>query len=516
MTAKKQLGIFFGSNSLSIAETDRRRITSFFDAPHSLFDNKGTTASMIPDDIRLTAILQKSLRDKKIETTDISLCLPTKDIILRSFFIPWMTASEVKGVVDFEARRYIPFRLEEIIYGYHTVTVIEKKIKRIRVVFVGIRKDTLEKYCSILEQAGLKIVAIEPSPFSLLRVLLTKRQIQNHQTTAIIYTNKNDGTIFIAEGSIPQFVRDFQLTIPESLETTTAINTFAAADTASLKSRFLDEVRISLDYYQRQHPASVISKILFISPSDVKELSDTLSKDLGIAATSLRTNALLNLPEEVDIGVLNAFGVGLKHSVALPVSIDLITMRTRAGEPEKTTAELSVNYRTPAVCTAGCVFAILAAFLLTRHWVSGYEKKISDMAKNELEFVSLTVDDLKKNREETFEKIEKYKKVPLKSNIAFFLNRLPELLPSGTWLRRLAMNYSSSYQTPGSSAKGLILDIDGYTYAAEMRQQIELINRLILNLKQDFNKTFTDITLVNANREQQDGYTVTHFQIRCQ
>ena len=65
----------------------------------------------IPEGLKLTALIQKALQEHKITTKNINLALPAKDLIFRSFTIPWMQAHEVNNVVEFEAIKYIPIKL---------------------------------------------------------------------------------------------------------------------------------------------------------------------------------------------------------------------------------------------------------------------------------------------------------------------------------------------------------------------------------------------------------------------
>ncbi len=266
-----------------------------------------------------------------------------------------MTSSEVKGVVDFEARRYIPFKLEDLVYSYHATTVVEKKIRRIRILFIAIRKEILERYCSVLEQAGLRATFIEPASISLLRALTFKKQIQRQQRIAIIQTNQREGTITIVDQGIPQFVRDFQLV--------TSLPAAPDPDGASINTRLLNEIRISLDYYRRLHSMGEIDKLLFIFANDMHDLAEALGKSLGVATVSLATRSLLNLDEEVNPGVLNAFGVGLRHAVSLPVTINLSRIQVKSQEAEKIFEQTPINYLASIKVGAACGLAVLFVFL---------------------------------------------------------------------------------------------------------------------------------------------------------
>ena len=122
---------------------------------------------VLPFFIGLLDILQKTVRNKGFSTTETYLSLPSKDILIRWFLIPWMKTSEIQAVVSFEAKKYIPFDIEETAYTYYPTTVTKDGGRQIGILFVAIRKNTIEKYINILIQAGLNIVYSEPGAMSL-------------------------------------------------------------------------------------------------------------------------------------------------------------------------------------------------------------------------------------------------------------------------------------------------------------------------------------------------------------
>ena len=513
MAVNKILGVYFGPNSLSIVETQKKTISNFFDAPHGLFDQNERTGQGLPDEIRLTAIIQKTLRDKKINISEINLCLPTKDIILRSFFIPWMTSQEVRGVVDFEARRYIPFKLDELAYGYHSQTITEKHNRRIRITFFAVRKTTLEQYNSILAQANLSVVAAEPAPLSLLRLLTFKKHIHTQKTSVIIQVNNTEGSILIVDHGIPQFVRDFRLTAGESN---------AILDPGAINLRLLSEIRISLDYYRRQQAQENIEKILLLAVNPLPELLEILERDTGIKTGFLNAKTILGLDEEIDIGVLNAFGVGLKNTAPYPVNINLVlpAASKAAEEPEKVFEQSPLDLKSIIKTAAVCAVVLLAVFIFTKQGVSNSQRHLNTVKTKVGIYEALTTEDIRKNNQDALSKLEGYKGTRFNSEITFLLSTIPELLPEGVWLTQFRINYvnSPSVQADKKTAKGQVnLTIAGYSYSPESSQQIHLINKLIANFRE--NKKLVDffgtIELSSTRQQQREEGPITEFQITC-
>ncbi len=518
---KKLLGIFFGNNALCLAEVEKRALRSFLEVPHGLFEESHAGLQHLPDEIKLTAIIQKSLRDQHIETMDTCLVLPNQDVLLRSFTIPWMTAAEVKGVVDFEARRYIPFRLEDLAYVYHTVQLIEKKTKSIRVLFVGIRKDVLEKYCLILQQAGLRITTIEPSSVSLLRLLTSGKHVLSHQKLAIIQVNKTDGTIIIADQTIPQFIRDFR--IP------TASSDTATLDTTIFKERLANETRISLDYYRRQNPQGQVDKILFISPHLTPDIGKSLEEALDMPVLCLQTQTLLNREEETSTEALSAFGGGLKDTISFLPSINLVKVSPKIIVAEKPLTTLKINYITSLKVAGVCALAAVLSILFINRDLFRYQRNLATLDQQQGIYKPLPEAELLKRKEETLSKLEQYKNIRLKSNVTFFLRKIPDLLPHGAWLSSLTISYADKTSLTASDLKivtkkslssgsPITLDMLGYVFDVDANQQIKLVNDLMASLQNDdeFSRMFDTVDLRRAQKQNIDKNTLTSFQITCQ
>src|SRR5262245_13770654 len=121
---KKKLGVFWDGNTLYFVDTDQaipRRMAATPFTQDSL--QKALNNTLSPEGTKTIAFIQEILRRNKISNNMISLALPSREIIFRSFIVPWMQSKEIKGVVEFEATKYIPFVLKELAYSYHAMNV---------------------------------------------------------------------------------------------------------------------------------------------------------------------------------------------------------------------------------------------------------------------------------------------------------------------------------------------------------------------------------------------------------
>src|SRR3989338_1934706 len=268
MADKKQLGIYWGESSFCFAEVEKGKLLKSSSIPFSTQINTYQTQD-IPESLRFTTLIQKALQDLNVTSKKINLSLPAKDIIFRSFVIPWMEPEEVKNVVDFEAIKYIPIKLEDLVYTYHPITLNENNQKNVRIIFVATRKDILSKYIGILEHTGLTVEWAEPSPMSLIRVLEQKGHLPKKHGSAIVQIEEQGGKIIFVDQDVVQFVREFQLPAADHAN---------PSEFETFTSRLFNEIRVSLNFYSRQNPQGKITRIIVLSTHDLSPLTKSLAE----------------------------------------------------------------------------------------------------------------------------------------------------------------------------------------------------------------------------------------------
>ncbi len=522
----KRLGVHFGNQIFSIVESENQTPAKYFSAPHSLFEPQPSAASKdVPEEIRITALIQKNLREQKILPGDASLAIPAKDIIFRSFVIPWVHASEVKNVVEFEARKYIPFKLEEVAYTFHPVTFNEKAIRKIRVLFVAARNDILYKYCNVLGQAGLKVTFIEPSSLSLVRVLIFKNKLPLDQKIAVVETNQKEGKITIVDHGMPQFIRDFKLS--------PANQTKEDADPEIANARLFNEIRISLDYYGRQYNQEKVTSIITVSETESAEMAQNIGNDLGIPATSVGVKETLNLPEVVSIDLLNAFGVSLRDSVPLAIKFDFLTQPVSKTSKSEFQFKLSKENILAIAKTAGvCAGLLIMAFVGSNLLIGGSKSKLQKLTEQGGIFKDLPVEQIEEKIKSVQDRLDDYKTIRTTSHMTFLLTKIPKTLPPGVWLSNLQVQYVDITKAELNFLWGLpaeseadqqkmtyriTLNFTGYAYDSNPNQQLRLLNNYKVKLKTDpfFAKNFHKVEL-SANAQPMENYQVTAFKIDCE
>ncbi len=504
MPGPKKLGIFWSENSFTIVETEGNLPVQVVFVPlgDAVKRPDSPFTSDLTEDLQIVAVLQKTLRDHKIDIPKVYLSLPSKDVILRSFVVPAVKPEELGGLVEFEAKKYVPFDMKELAFIYHSAPLVENKIKKLRVIFCAARKDVLDRYERICAQANLIVVGAEPAAMGLAKVLVSRNHMLTDQRTCILHVDGRVGRMMFFDGGVIQFMREFPL--------------FAAGgegepDAEVVKSRLLNEARNSMDYYNRQISHDKINEILVLGPAEAGELAQFVGNDLNIPVKHLFESLNIALFQDCGVGGLYAFGTCVSN--VLPVMSVFNFIQKKSAASSKTAVfGLSFDIRefVPVLQTAAlCVAVLVAAFVAAQWKLKGLESQVTGLSSAQGEFLSVPVEDIQQKITDNHDKLKGYKKIRIKTDTALLLAYTVRSLPEGVWLKDLNVSYGNDDQ--------VTVDISGYVYAEDLNKQLRLVNGLVevLRSSKELSRYLSGVQLTSMQRQDINGVAVTYFLITC-
>lgn len=507
MASKRKLGINFDTDALSIVEIEKRGVVARYYIPYLDSQDKAEVVE-VADQIRLAAILQKTLREKAIKTDELLATIPANDVLLRSFLIPSLPQREVKAAIDFEARKYVPIKLDLLYFDYLLQKVKDKNVKKLKTHFVGIKKEILDKFTYALEQSNLKVASIETSPFSLFRILIYKKLIKLNSSIVIIEAGEEEGNICIIEKGFPQLIRDFKLTAVSK--------DVYAKEPETLSSILNKEVRLSFDYYLRQSPRAVVNQIFVFTESKDGISKESLNKEFNVPVTIIDVNEIFGSREDIKLGELKAFGAALGSFVPTPIKIDFYSKRKALEIKEKKEEieiqEIQVSPKAvirTAIVSAICIllFYLFVDYSQISRLKSNLDmlvKKRSSLRQKVSSLELLDLQSIKSDYEEQITVLNEAKKV---TYLTPLLNTLPAIIPKGVWLNKIDFRIEPN----------IVLKMDGKAYQVDESQQIDSVNRLLTSLKAspEFKKVFSFMDFDFIRQASLDEVAVTEFSITC-
>lgn len=506
------LGMYFGQKVISIVEVKGKKVLNNIRIAASSLSVSGLE-DKVPEEIKIVALLKDELRKNKIEAKNATVALSGMDLIIRTFEMPLLPAKELPGAIHFEVKKYIPFKIEELVSD--SQAQLDKTSRTYFVLFVGIKKETLEKYFSILDQLGIKINSIEYSGFGILRVMQLGgfKEKGVFGVISIDVKEENEADFTVMENGIPLFSRDIKLVsgsqgIPKGQE--------AAA--AGAFEKLKTDIRISLDYYNHKFPTKKIEEFILISTPDSRTDVEAFAQKLDLPFRFIEPSKITGIPESFSLSFLKAYSSALSDAVKTNVKINILSAWEKAKQlkafqehPKEIFSLLFsgfiLNYKLATfavlICVISFVFGMLQKLPVLEeiNTIIASRPVIADVSSQ------ASYEDLTRKAAQYNENIIAINNL-LKKQIYLTgqLSALSDLLPEEMWLGGFSFaNVDNKTQ----------FTLRGIVYHENKGNELELIQNVLVSLKKDpyFSKYFKQIEIVSADTSTFKDKTVTTFTI---
>lgn len=183
------------------------------------------------NDTNVARSIQSILSEAGVHGRQGVSSLPGFSVFTSLIELPKMTEKEVSEAIKYEAKRYVPISLENMVLDWKVVRQEEVTTKeglgtsKMDVLLTAAPKSLVNRYVKIFKESGLKLVGLETEAFALTRSL-----IGNDKSPTLILDIGGSATdIFVIVGGFPILTR--------------TIETGGRAITASISQR----LRVSLD-----------------------------------------------------------------------------------------------------------------------------------------------------------------------------------------------------------------------------------------------------------------------------
>ena len=190
--SKTRIGIDLGSSSIKIAELGRKDERAFL-ANYGLIQAKSEAIFNIADlkDAELADILKKLIAEAKITGRSANVSLPVEKTFSTVISMPIMPENELAAAVSFEAQKYVPVPLNEVVLDWTVISGSPGPAKTrpagaadsiqggqagqdqaIQILLLAVPKEIINKITNVVRLAGLSVDALEQEAFSLVRSLI--------------------------------------------------------------------------------------------------------------------------------------------------------------------------------------------------------------------------------------------------------------------------------------------------------------------------------------------------------
>jgi len=492
MSKTKKVGLYLGVNSIGVAVVQGKDILSLERFEFSSIEEVGNKTTN--DDIRWEALMNKTLREVDSHAKEVYISLADKDFIFRPLDMPSMKKKDIESSLIYEVEKYIPFKIEELVWDYDYVNF--SKEKKIGLSFIGIKEDNFERIKAMLFRLELKAVVIEPSCLSLARVVKSIKKFSQFNNFAILDFTQDEASFTFFQQDLPVFNRYFIVPKKE--------------DGIDLDN-FIETVNFSFQYFKREFKNYKLDKFIVIGDSNAEKLVSSLKEGLQIEIESIPFNDLTNRSDN-KVESIKALGVvGLQES-SYKFKPNLRKTEERlipsGGSRSVVALRGGLLGSLIAVGIVGIMFLsiILGNEVAAKKTILKNKKKSVIVPEALKAFTWSERSNIVYNEEERLSTLRNVASSFICFSPFFEELSMGAILPSRLWLVNLGI---SNYQ-------GLIKGtLSGYVFRDDDYEERLAVNELISNLKENriIGLIFNKVSLEFSNRELIDSFEATKFSI---
>ncbi|OGZ43041.1 MAG: hypothetical protein A2719_01610 [Candidatus Ryanbacteria bacterium RIFCSPHIGHO2_01_FULL_45_22] len=231
---KSVLGIDMGSASMKLVQVrldgERAILETYGELATGPYAGKSIGQSVRLSNEKATEVLTDLIRETGATAKDAVVAMPLRHSFVTTVEIPRVSNQDIKSIMQYEARRYIPIPLTEVVMDWWEVpnsvldeegTVASPAKTSTQIILVAVPKDILEKYKHMVADASLTVASFEIEVFSSIRSLLGRERagvlmIDFGATSTKIALL--EGGIIRANHSIEKGLQDITVALSESLD----------------------------------------------------------------------------------------------------------------------------------------------------------------------------------------------------------------------------------------------------------------------------------------------------------
>lgn len=168
------VGVDIGSNSIKVVELGKQGeqlvLKNYAIATGDEGFIQAGTSGVINEGIN--EAIKQLFKSAEIKPGHVNVAVPSFASLVTTIELPQVPKEEIEKIIITEAPKYIPVKLEDVVYGWELLEGVGTAQKdRMRVLIVAIMKEISDRYETVLASSGLKVDALEIDSFSLVRSL---------------------------------------------------------------------------------------------------------------------------------------------------------------------------------------------------------------------------------------------------------------------------------------------------------------------------------------------------------
>lgn len=278
-----------------------------------------------------------------IKPKNVACSISGNSVIIRKIFLPTISNEELEEQINWEAEQYIPFEINDVNIDFQILGDDPHDPARMEVLLVASKKDIINDYVSVFNEAGLNLAVVDVDSFAVQNAFEINHDMASEEIVALINIGANIMNINVVKDGLTLFTRDVQMggnLYTEEIQKQFGINSLEAetmkksiAETGDsavkevierINEIISQEVHRSLDFYNSTANDDRVSHIFMSGGcSKVYNLADTIGEKMALPVEMINPFAKLKYSEnEFDSAYLQQIAALMVVTVGLAIRRD--------------------------------------------------------------------------------------------------------------------------------------------------------------------------------------------------
>jgi len=164
----------------------------------------------IMDSQLVTETIQRLFQRCRIKSSSpLAVALSGHSVIVKRISLPVMTEAELAESIHWEAEQYIPFDIEDVNLDYEILEGSSLSGEgNMDVLLAAAKKDKINDYVSVIEQAGLNAATVDIAAFAMQNAFEANYEFQSDQVVALVDIGSAVSSISVLHGGNSVYWRD--------------------------------------------------------------------------------------------------------------------------------------------------------------------------------------------------------------------------------------------------------------------------------------------------------------------
>ena len=263
--------------------------------------------------------IQKALASTKIEAKSVNISTGTQGVVTRQIVFPKMTQVELNEALKFEAEKYIPYKVGDVIMDSQILKQ-EVEPNKMLLLLAAVKKEIIEKRMGLIKEMGLRINIIDADILSLVNAFnyILGSEETEKKNFALLNIGNTTSSVMIIKDGLPYVARDIVIAGRDLTKRIADNLTIEISEAEALKTNPKDrqkevfatyelllselcaQIRMSFDYFENQSGVTVEHVYLSGGTSKLAGLDKTIESLLGVKVSPWNDFHNLSLNSNLD------------------------------------------------------------------------------------------------------------------------------------------------------------------------------------------------------------------------